>query len=369
MFLVLVAAVALRRRGIWIAAAALATLAVLGLAFPEGGEFPFWFSAWWPLALFCGLALLAVRDTGEREVRAVLVVYLALATLAWVVPGPVGGNVTRLGALFGGPVLLAVLLARAPGRLRTPVVVAALVMGLAWQVVSPVRQVSESLGDPATERSYYAPLKAWLAAHGARNDRIEIPYTFNHWEAAYVAPDFSLARGWLRQLDRERNAIFYDGREPTHARYRRWLHDNGIRWVAASDAELDYSAVDENRLVRQDPPYLRLRARLAHWHVYEVVGSLGLLEPVGRYFTLFGSFPVEPESFTFKLVGPPGRVIVKVRWSPYWHVAQGSACVGKHGDWTVVRVDRPGIVRVTMRFSARAALDSALGRERRCAVG
>ena len=88
---------------------------------------------------------------------------------------------------------------------------------------------------------------------GRERDRIEIPHTFNHWEAAYVSPDFSLARGWLRQLDRERNKLFYDGREPTHARYRQWLHDNGIRWVAASDARLDYSAVDEDRLVRERP--------------------------------------------------------------------------------------------------------------------
>ena len=252
-------------------------LAVLGLLFPEGGEFPFWFSAWWPLALFCGLALLATRGIGsERDVRVVIAAYLGLATLAAVVPNPLGGNLTRLGSLFGGPVLLALVLARAPQRLRAPVVMAALLVGLAWQVVTPIRQTSESLGDPSTERSYYAPVKAWLAARGAERDRIEIPHTFSHWETAYVSPDFSLARGWLRQLDVERNNLFYDGRELTHARYRRWLHENGIRWVAASDARLDYSAVDEDRLVRQDPPYLRLRGRLEHWDVYEVVGDAEL---------------------------------------------------------------------------------------------
>jgi hypothetical protein len=362
-FLVFVAVVAVRHRGLWVASAALATLAALGLLFPEGGEFPFWFSAWWPLALFCALALLATRGTGERELRAVLVGYLLLATLAWVAPGPIGGNATRLGALFGGPVLLAVLLARAPQRLRTPVAIAALVMGLAWQVVAPFRQVTESLGDPATERSYYAPVKAWLAAQGAQNDRIEIPHTFNHWEAAYVAPDFSLARGWLRQLDRERNEIFYDGREPTHARYRRWLHDNGIRWVAASDAKLDYSAVDEDRLIRAEPPYLRLRAASGDWRVYEVRGGRGLVRPLGRGSAVLTA--LEPESFTLQAVRT-GELEVKVRYSPYWHVAQGSACVGKAGEWTLVRVDRPGTIRVSMRFSADAAWRAATGRERRC---
>jgi hypothetical protein len=348
------------RRAVAVAAATLVPLAVLGLMFPERGEFPFWFSAYWPLALFCVLALVAVRGTDrDRDVYAVLAVYLALATLDWLIPSPFGGNITRLGALFGGPVLLALLMAREPRRLRTPVAVAALVMGLAWQVVSPFRQVTESLDDPSTARSYYQPVKTWLAAHGAQDDRIEIPHTFNHWEAAYVAPDFSIARGWLRQLDRERNKIFYDGREPTHARYRRWLHDNGIRWVAASDARLDYSAADENRLIRERPPYLRRRAVLEHWEVYEVVGGPGLVRGPAALTAL------RPESFTLR-VARPGVARVMVRHTPYWRVEQGDACVGADGSWTVVRADRPGTVRVTTRFSMGAALQATFGRTPRC---
>jgi hypothetical protein len=329
--------------------------------FPEGGEFPFWFSAYWPLALFCITALVATRGwDGDLDFRGVIFVYLGLATADWLLgDSPLGGNLTRLGALFGGPVLLAVLLAAGPARLRTPVAIAALVIGLAWQVVSPFRQVTEALGDPATERSYYAPVKAWLAARGAERDRIEIPYTFGHWEAAYVSPDFSLARGWLRQLDVERNHLFYDGRELDHARYRRWLHDNGIRWVAASDARLDYSAVDEDRLVRAQPPYLRLRGRLMNWDVYEVVGGPGLVDGGARLITL------EPESFALE-AARAGSYVVKLRSSPYWHVQQGAACVGAEDDWTRVRVDRPGIVRVEMRFSAAEAARVAFDRERRC---
>jgi hypothetical protein len=359
-FLALVVVVGTRRGGLAVAVGALLPLAVLGLLFPEGGEFPFWFSAWWPLALFCGLALLATRGIGvERDVRLVIAAYLGLATLAAVAPNPLGGNLTRLGSLFGGPVLLALVLARAPHRLRTPVVMAALLVGLAWQVITPVRQTSESLGDPSTERSYYAPAKTWLAAHGAGRDRIEIPHTFSHWETAYVSPDFSLARGWLRQLDVERNNLFYDGRELTHARYRRWLYDSGIRWVAASDARLDYSAVDEDRLVRAQPPYLRLRGRLENWDLYEVADTPGLVRGGAKLTAL------EPESFTLD-VAQAGRFEVKVRPSPYWKIERGTACVGKAGDWTLVRADRPGIVKVSMRFSASAAWRAALRRERSC---
>jgi hypothetical protein len=359
-FLTLVVVIGMRRGGLAIAVGALVPLAVLGLMFPEGGEFPFWFSAWWPLALFCGLALLATRGIGsERDVRLVVAAYLGLATLAAVAPNPLGGNLTRLGSLFGGPVLLALVLARAPQRLRAPVVMAALLVGLAWQVVTPLRQTSESLGDPSTERSYYEPVKEWLAARGAERDRIEIPHTFGHWETAYVSPGFSLARGWLRQLDVERNNLFYDGRELTHPRYRRWLHENGIRWVAASDARLDYSAADEDRLVRAQPPYLRLRGRLEHWDLYEVADTPGLVRGEARLTAL------EPESLTLE-VARAGTFEVKVRPSPYWRVERGTACVGEAGDWTRVRADRPGVVKLSMRVSASAAARAALKREWHC---
>jgi hypothetical protein len=257
-------------------------------------------------------------------------------------------------------VLLAVLLARRPGRL-TPVAVAALAVGLAWQVVTPVRQTTESLDDPATERSYYEPLNAWLDARSAHRERIEIPHTFNHWETAYVSPRFSLARGWLRQLDLERNRIFYEG-EPTHASYRRWLLDKGIRYVAASDARLDYSAQDEDRLIREEPPYLRLRGRLEHWRIYEVVGAAPMLTQVG---VARGSLAgLDPESFALS-VERAGRFVVRVWHTPYWDGGDG-VCVGAAGDWTLVRVPAPGVVRVRIEFSAAAASRAARGAARSC---
>jgi hypothetical protein len=204
-------------------------------------------------------------------------------------------------------------------------------------------------------------VRAWLAAHGAARDRIEIPHTFGHWEAAFVSPDFSLARGWLRQLDVERNNLFYDGRELDHRRYRRWLHDNGIRWVAASDARLDYSAVDEDALVREQPPYLRLRARLAHWDVFEVVGRPALVRGGARVTSL------APESFVLD-VARPGFYTVKVRSSPYWRIEHGDACVGEAGDWAIIRADRPGNVRISTAFSMDAAWRAVSGAERRCGL-
>ena len=178
------------------------------------------------------------------------------------VPNPLGGNMTRLGSLFGGPVLLALAASRAPHAGARAGRVPRCSSGLAWQVITPIRQTSESLGDPSTERSYYEPLKSMAAAHGAERERIEIPHTFSHWETAYVSPRFSLARGWLRQLDVERNDLFYDGRLD-HERYRalapRERRSGGSRCLGRAARLLRRGRGQPGRA--QDPPYLRLRAR------------------------------------------------------------------------------------------------------------
>ncbi len=358
-------AIALRAGGRWwwsLAGAALLPLALLGLLFPEAGEFPYWFSAFWPLPVFCALALLTIRGLdGERDLRLVIVLYLLAAALAWLLPNPLGGNLTRLGSLFGGPVLLAVLLARDPARLRRPVAIAALGVGLGWQVITPIPDTLQSLGDPETERSYYAPVAAWLAGHGAERERVEVPYTFNHWETAYLAPRISLARGWLRQLDIERNALFYEGKL-TNPRYRRWLSDNGIRWVARSSARLDYSAQEEDDLIRARPSYLRLRATLRHWQVYEVVPATAIVSAVGAGRARISA--LEPESFALD-VERPGTFVVRVRHTPYWRGPAG-VCVGRAGDWTAVRAPRSGIVRVRTALGVGAAWRAARGANRAC---
>ncbi len=271
-------ALADRTRGptaIWVACLALALVIVPNLAFPENGQFPFAFSSYVAIPLFCGGALFVTRGLAaeERQLRRVLLAYLLAATVLWLAPNPLGGNAVRLGALFGGPVLAAVVLAHRPrlGALPTLVLAITLAGGLYWQVTASVSQIARSVGDPSTSAAYFAPVSGWLRAHGARAARIEVPPTANHWEAAYLAPGFELARGWLRQLDTTRDDIFYDDDQPlTERSYRAWLHNNAIRYVALPDAPLDYSSVAESRLIRRDPPYLVPRWSDAHWRVYEV---------------------------------------------------------------------------------------------------
>ena len=67
-----------------------------------------------------------------------------------------------------------------------------------------------------------------------------------------MAPHVMLARGWERQLDQQRRALFYDEASTplTPARYRAWLSEQAVSYVALPDAPLDYSAKGEAELLR-----------------------------------------------------------------------------------------------------------------------
>ena len=216
--------------------------------------------------------------------RWALVGYVLVATLLLLAPNPLGGNAVRLGALFGGPVLAAVMLARRPRLDRFSVLVLALALtgGLYWQVTASVSQIARSVGDPSTSRAYFRPAAHWLSAHGGAGVRVEVPPTANHWESAYLANRFELARGWLRQLDTTRDDIFYNDDSPlTPASYVHWLRRNAISYVALPDAPLDYSSVAERRLIRSAPGYLDLRWSSPHWRIYAVRDPKPLVDPMG----------------------------------------------------------------------------------------
>ena len=130
-----------------------------------------------------------------------------------------------------------------------------------------------------------------------------------------MAPHVPLARGWERQVDRERNALFYDERPITAARYRRWLDDNAVRFVALADAPIDYSAAREAAArARRARPYLREVWHDAHWRVFEVAGARPLAARRGARDR------VEPERVRLTATAP-GAVDLRVRFTPYWRIA------------------------------------------------
>jgi hypothetical protein len=348
----------------WAASIALALTLIPNVAFPGAGEFPFAFSSYLAIPLWCGSALYITRGLGEeeRQLRQVLLAYVLAATAILLLPNAMGGNTVRLGALFGGPVLAAVLLARRP---RVPVWFLALFVagGLYWQLTASVTQIARAVGDPSTKPAYFAPLASWLHENGGDTARIEVLPTANHWESAYLAPDFELARGWLRQLDTTRDDIFYRDRRLTADAYRAWLHDNAIRYVALPDAPLDYSAVAERRLILAGPPYLEPRWGDAHWRVYEVRNHAPMVEPLGSGAARIRS--IGHDGFALD-VSRPGEFLVHVSFTPYWSIARGQGCLIRRGDWTMARAVRPGVFRVAADFSLPRAWNAVTGAKRTC---
>jgi hypothetical protein len=351
------------RAALAVAGLALALTVVPNLAFPEPGTFPFAFSSFVAIPLFCGGALFVIRDLPEeRQLRRILVGYVLAATLIWLVPNAMGGNAVRLGALFGGPVLAAVVLARRP-RVAPWFLALALAGGLYWQVTASVNQIARSVGDPSTAAAYFQPAAGWLRAQGGEGARIEVPPTANHWESAYLAPKFELARGWLRQLDTTRDDVFYDHGELTAATYGAWLRRNAISYVALPDAPLDYSSVAERRLILAAPPYLSLRYHSPHWRIYAVRDAKPLVAPLGA--ARARPLSVGRQGFALD-VTHPGEFLVRVSFTPYWSIARGAGCILRRGDWTVARASHPGVFRVAADFSLGRAWNAVTGARKTC---
>jgi hypothetical protein len=354
----------LERRGLWVAVLALGLIAIPNLAFPEPGQFPFAFSSYVAIPLWCGSALFVTRGLAreERQLRWTIAGYLLVSTLIWLVPNPVGGNAVRLGALFGGPVLAAVVLARRP-RVSPWFLALFMAGGLYWQVTASVSQIARSVGDPSTSRSYFQPAAAWLRAHAGPGARVEVPPTANHWESAYLASQVDLARGWLRQLDTTRDDVFYGDEPLTASAYGDWLRRNAISFVALPDAPLDYSSIAERRLILAEPNYLDLRWRSPHWRIYAVRDPMPLVQPMGD--AAARTLWVGREGFRLG-VTRPGEFLVRVNFTPYWSISRGAGCLLRRGDWTVARAAHPGILRVAADFSLGSAWNAVTGARKTC---
>jgi hypothetical protein len=348
-----------RFAGAAVALAALAPVLFLSAAFPERGWAPFPFTAYLPIPLFCAVCLVVLQRE-ERALRAGAVLYALGATLAVAYETPMGGTASRLGMLFGGPLLLCV----AWDRLRRPslplLAVAVAGFGLLgyWQWTSAIRDIDKAIHDPAAESDYFEPLRAYLATLPDQR-RIEIPFTSSRWENAEVAPIAPLARGWQRQLDTGRNPVFYRG-DLNRLTYASWLAENAVRYVALPSAKPDRSSYAERALIEDGLPYLRLRWRSREWRVYEVLLPGPMVISQGRANVVLEQFGSDELLLDVKR---PGEALVRVRWTPYWFAAGG--CVERAGRWTRVIADERGFMRLSTRFGPERIVDHG----RRCDDG
>jgi hypothetical protein len=341
-----------RRQGLELAAAAAVTAILLAFAFPEGGTEPFDFSSFQP-AILVAVAVFVALPREERLLRYSVAVYVAVLAAAFLINSPMGGNATRMGSLLLGPALAFGLWQRQRFDLRRQRFALALLVPVLvyWQWSPVVRDLEEVHAQRSVEAGYYAPVRDFLRGTPNKNAyRVEVLPAAHHWESAYVPRGVYIARGWERQLDRKLNPIFYDDLL-TFDEYRNWLDELGVGYVAVPDAPLDYAAESEVKLIAREPPYLEQAFTSADWTIYRVRDPAPLAVGAGDLVKL------TPEGFVVD-ADAPGTVLVRVHWTPYWSIEQGTGCVEQSPrGYTTLDVTEPGRFRVGVDFSPLRALD------------
>jgi hypothetical protein len=339
-------------------AVALATVLpamVVSFLFPEGGSQPFVVGSYLGAIAFTGFFWVMVRDELPGDTRRMLgtgvVLYIFFLTVNELVPSPIGGNAIRLGMVLFPTIAAAALWPRS-GKFALAVIIPL----ICWQGATAAWAIITT--DDTADPHYFAPVNRYLDAQNPQRDKkVEIVFTRNHFEAAYVANQRPIARGWERQLDTKYNAVFYDGSLDPRT-YARWLIDNDVRWVALPKAAtLDYSGRDEAQLIRTGLPYLDRSASFKDWDIYKVtLPESSATEPNFRDDDPTKGFSIRPTRW--------GVTETRIRWQRFLRPSYGCLQGSEDGYLNVVLPSlgskdaggvssRPPVVTITSDFSLR----------------
>lgn len=339
----------------------LAVSAFLWRAFTSpGSTYPFETFDLAVVLAFCVAGIALAWGRGElRVLIGVFAVYAVLSAAAFVIPSPLGSNVGRLLVYMGAPLLLVPLAAR--NFHPRAVAIGILGVTLAWQTWPVATGLRAAAQVRSSDEDYWYPVEAFLAEKGDSNHRVEIVATDQHWEAFFLARrGVPLTRGWYRQDDFPVNSDLYGGRL-TPAVYSTWLSRLGVKYVFLPDDKLDFSAKEEAELLRAGNVLPQI-ARIGGWTIYEVPNATPIATPRD---TIRVSH-IDARQVVLE-VDRPGTYRLRVRYTPYWRVTQGSACVGRRESWaTELRVLEPGIVRLEFDVRLGRVVSTVLGRESAC---
>ncbi|MER6498735.1 hypothetical protein ABT218_04865 [Streptomyces sp. NPDC001455] len=323
------------RKAAVLCAPAVAVVGLTTLLFPFSGEMPMATSDVWKPVLF-GVLLVVLAPREWRVLRFGAGVYAVGVVLTALVPSPVGSNVIRLAELFGAPVLLAALLAHGVRLWRKVALGAALALSLQWVTQHAVHVLEMSTPVPAWATGTKGVVAA-LDRLGADRTRVEAVPAVDHRETTVLGPHVNLARGWNRQLDVERGALFYDGSFSAGS-YRSWLDHWAVGYVVLPEGTPDWAAKEEAALVRGEPDWLRLVWRDPHWRVYRVERATPMVSGAGA--SVVGG---DGAGLVVR-ARERGSVTVRVAYSP-WLRADGG-CLERAGEWTRLRVPGAGDYRI-----------------------
>ncbi|NGN69310.1 MFS transporter [Streptomyces sp. A7024] len=284
--------------------------------FPFQGVQPMpWVSWLFPLA--CTVVVYVLVPPEWKTIRLGAIIY-GLGTLATtIIPSQVGSNVERLPLIFGGTVLLAAIEHNRGRALRIGkrtlaglvTVWVAFVCTAIWQLTKPVVDIALTTPTAAWNREL-APLINQLERHDTDAGRVEVVPARSHREASALAPYVNLARGWNRQADTDRHALFYDGTlDP--ASYHAWLKRWAVRYVVLPvEDRPDTSAAEEAEIVSAGQPYLSEVWADANWRLYRVKDPTPMAEPPAT------ASRADEGTLVVK-VKKAGPVLVRVPFSPW----------------------------------------------------
>jgi hypothetical protein len=277
------------------------------------------------VVLAASCAALALRGEGGRVLALLFGLWALAAAVAFVVPSPIGENVTRLRGIALPLALLAAAIAAWRPR---PLAVFAVGGAVAYTLVPYVGAAVHRTDTRSAEAAFWEPALSLLAPRWSPDYRVEVVPTGDHWEAYWVPrAGFPLARGWYRQLDIAGNPLFYEaplGREE----YEAWLRSLGVRYVLLPHTQLGRMGEErEADLLRSGDSGLLEIARAGDVTLYELPDPTAILTGPGEARLI----EVAHDRVAGE-VGAPGSYRLAVRWTPTWRVESGDVCLEEAPD-------------------------------------
>lgn len=316
--------------------------AVVGLTtliFPFSGVMPMSTSDLWKPLLFSVL-LAAFAPPEWRVLRYSAAVYTLGVILSALIPTPVGANVVRLAEVFGGPVLLAAVLAGKNRLLQKAALAVALVISAQWVTTHTIHVTKMSTPVPTWAAETHGVLAA-LDRLGADRTRVEVVPAINHRETTVLGPYVNLARGWNRQVDVERGDLFYEGRFSA-TKYRSWLNNWAVKYVVLPNGEPDFAAKDEAELVKSEPNWLKPVWRDADWQIHAVKDARPMATGAGA--SMVSSDNAKVTLRTRK----PGTVSLRIAYSPWLRTNAG--CIERDGEWMRLKAPGAGLYEIDSSY-------------------